>query len=352
MSGSIRFGVVSFAHYHANFWAEAINTEPEVTLAGVWDDSPERGREAAARYGTRFFPSLGALLRHCDAVGITSQTAYHADLVEEAAAAGVHILLEKPMATTLEDCDRIEQAVRRAGVHFMQNFPKRFDPVNHELVQMVRQGDLGTIALVRVRHGHFHGTDPDFQRQWFTNAALSGGGTLIDEGVHASDFLRWLLGETAERVVATLSDRALSLPVEDTACAVYTFPSGTLAAVTTSWTFQASESSVEVYGTDGSALLSGVDLASRDFASAPYLRTFRRGQERGVWSGSRTAPGFKGGPLFHQQGPKHFVECLRQGRESVTGLEDGRQSLAMVLAAYRAARTGRQECVAFPETRR
>lgn len=345
MSGPIRFGVVSFAHYHANFWAEAINAEPEATLAGVWDDVAERGREAAERYGTRFYQTLGGLLRDCDAVGITSPTAHHADLVEEAAAAGVHILLEKPIATTLEDCNRIEQAVDRAGIRFMQNFPKRFDPVNHELVQIVRRGDLGTIALVQVRHGHFHGTDSHFQRQWFTDATLSGGGTLIDEGVHATDFLRWLLGETGERVVATLSYHALSLPVEDTACAVYTFPSGALAAVTTSWTFQASEVSVEVYGTEGSALLSGVDLTSRDFAGAPYLRVFRRGEERGIWSGSQTVPGFKGGPLFHQQGPKHFLDCLRQGRRPVTGLEDGRQSLAMVLAAYRAARTGRQEYV-------
>ncbi len=350
MSRSIRFGIVSFAHYHADFWAEAIKAEADASLAGVWDDVAERGREAADRYGTRFCQTLSGLLRDCDAVGITSTTASHADLVEEAAAAGVHILLEKPIATTLEDCSRIEQAVRRAGIQFMQNFPKRFDPVNRELVQTVRRGDLGKITLVRVRHGHFHGTDPHFQRQWFADATLSGGGTLIDEGVHTTDFLRWLLGETAERVIATLSDQALGLAVEDTACAVYTFPSGALATVTTSWTFQASEVSVEVYGIEGSALLSGVDLASRDFAGAPYLKVFRRGQKRGIWSESQIVPGFKGGPLFHQQGLKHFLECLRQGHRPVTGLEDGRQSLTMVLAAYRAARSGRQEYV-VPDTR-
>ncbi len=222
MSAPIRFGLLSFAHYHAGFWAEAVANHPEARLAGVWDDDRARGEAAAARHGTRYFAELGALLRECDAVGVTSETVRHADLVEEAARAGVHILCEKPMAATLADCDRIQRAVEASGVVFMQNFPKRFDPVNIELVARVQRGDLGQVVLVRIRHGHGGGHQPEFLRQWFVDPNLAGGGSLLDEGVHAADFLLWLLGPP-ERVTAVVSHRALRLQAEDTASAIYSF---------------------------------------------------------------------------------------------------------------------------------
>lgn len=338
----VRFGILSFAHYHANFWCEAINDySPEASLVGVWDDDTQRGTDAARRYRTRYWPEVGPLLRECDAVGITSETVAHAPLVEEAAAAGCHILCEKPMATTIHDCHRIQRAVQSAGVTYLQNFPKRFDPVNHELVEMVHSGILGQITLVRIRHGHPHGLDESFANQWFMNPALSGGGTLIDEGVHATDFLLWLVG-MPERVCATISNHILGFPVEDTALAMFSYPSGTLAEVSTGWAFHAAEQSVEVFGTEGSALLSGVDLASRDFATAPYLRMFRRDRSRGTWEGSSTTPFFKQGN-FHQQGPLHFIRCIRTGEKPVVDVKEGARSVEMILAAYRAAETGHMQ---------
>lgn len=340
MTGPVRLGLASFAHHHAEFWAEAIATEPRARLVGVWDDDRARGRAAAGRHGVPYFSELEALLGECDAIGVTCETTRHASVVEQAAAAGVHILCEKPLAATLEDCDRIERAVAAAGVSFMQNFPKRFDPVNQELLAWIRRGDLGRITLVRVRHGHPHGTDPHFQRQWFTDPTLSGGGALLDEGVHAADLLLWLLGAPVE-VTAATSHAALGLRVEDTAAAVFTFPDGALAEVTTSWAFAASESSIEVYGTEGAAVLSGVDLASRPFARPPYLRRHRRGAPPGRWEASAVTPSFVAGE-FHQQGPRHFVRALRDGIRPAPGVREGRRAVEMVLAAYAAAAEGRR----------
>lgn len=338
MNTPLRVGILSFAHYHANFWAQAINDHPVATLAGIWDDDAGRGRQAADQHGAPFWPDLDSLLRSCDAVGITSETVHHATLVEAAAAAGVHILLEKPMATTLAGCDRIERAVRRAGVMFMQNFPKRFDQINRELVDLVQGGQLGDIGLVRIRHGHHHGLDPSFIRQWYANPDLSGGGTLIDEGIHAADFLRWLIG-TPERVSATVSRTLLGLDVEDTAAATFTFSNGTIAEVATSWSFVAADQSVEIYGTKGSALLGGVDLASRDVTTSPHLRVITGTDDERVTSGSTTVPGFIAGG-FHEQGIRRFISCARAGQCDEVGLDAGRQSLAMILAAYESARSG------------
>jgi predicted dehydrogenase len=337
---TIRFAILSFAHYHANFWAQAINASPDATLAGVWDDNAVRGQQAAAQYSTPFYADLEALLADCDAVGITSETAKHADLVERAAAAGKHILLEKPMAVNAAAARRIQAAVERSGVTFMQNFPKRYDPINHELIAKVRGGDLGKLSLVRVRHGNYHlmQLGADVHNHWFGNPALSGGGALIDEGIHAIDFLLWLLGPP-QQVYATISSATLGLPLEDTALMILNYANGVIAEVATSNTLVAAEESIEIYGTGGSAILSGVDLASRDFSRSPYLKTYRYGEPRNGWQGSETVPYFRQGN-FHQQGPLHFLRCLKGEAEPVATLRDGLNSLLIVEAAYESARTG------------
>lgn len=345
MSRAIRFGILSFAHDHAHFWARAINLAPDAHLVGIWDNDAGRGLSAARDHAAEFVPDLARLLGKCDAVGITSTTVQHAPLIEAAARAGVHVLCEKPLATSTAGCERIERAVAATGVVFMQHFPKRFDPVNDELAALVHRGDLGTVTLIRIRHGHAHGLDATWQGGWYADPASSGGGTLLDEGIHAADLLRWLLGEPTT-VRATLG-HALGLPVEDTATATFRFPSGAIAEVATGWGFLAAAQSVEVYGTRGCAMLAGVDLDTRDFARAPYLRVYRRGDTFGTWRGSPLTPRFKaGGAAFHGEGVRRFIACLQQGVAPPIGIEAGRRALAMIEAAYRAAATGTEQVIA------
>lgn len=340
MTDILRFGILSFAHYHGNFWAQAINESADAELVGIWDDDPARGQEAAEKYNTAFFGDLGTLLEKCDAVGITSETVKHIELIEAAAAAGCHILLEKPMAMTVAECQKIRAIVTANHITLMQNFPKRYDPVNHALVERVQNGSLGKIAMVRIRHANYHLRELGHSAaaEWFGNPALSGGGALLDEGIHAADFLLWLLGEPTQ-VFATHSNAALGLGLDDTGIAVFKYANGAIAELVSSGTFIAAHESVEVYGTEGSAILTGVDLASRDFSDLPYLRFFKYGDERGKWEGSDITPNFKKG-YFHQHGPLHFIKVLRGEAEPIVSLEDGWKSLAMIEAAYQSAATG------------
>ncbi|HET6521138.1 MAG TPA: Gfo/Idh/MocA family oxidoreductase, partial [Geminicoccaceae bacterium] len=339
----IRVGVLSFAHYHANFWAEVFRDSPLAGFVGVWDDDPERGGEAAAKYGTRVWPDLGDLLAACDAVAVCSATAHHAGLIERAAAAGCHVLCEKPLATTLADCDRIEAAVRGAGVTFMQSFPKRFDPVNHELRRIVQGGEIGRVVFARVRHGHLYGLGPGHGMDWAEDPELAGGGALLDEGVHGADFIRWMFGEP-ESVVAMVSHVALARPLENLGVAVFRYPDGLLVELAASTTFAAGDNSVEVFGTKGAAVLSGVDLASRDVTEGGFLKVCRLDGGPRRWEVSPMVPRFKTGG-FHQQNALRFLEALSAGAPPPNTLEDGRRALEMVLAAYRSARSGRVEPV-------
>ncbi len=338
----IRIAMLSFAHYHANFWVEAFQSLPDVEIAAIWDDNVARGQEAADRFKVRFEIDLDHAIGAGDAVAVCSETINHAPLVERAAAARRAILCEKPLAANLAEAARIERAVRAAGSPFMQSFPKRFDPVSHELKRLVETGELGKIRLTRIRHGHFYGLDPEFRDRWYVDPALSGGGALLDEGVHAADLLCWLFGLPAG-VVASASS-SLGLKVEDQAIAVYDYADGMLAEITSSFTFAAADASIEIYGSEGTAIVSGVDLASRDITQAGFVKVFRRDQSVREWKVSPLVPRFKTGQ-FHHQNALAFADALRRNIPPPVTLDDGLRSVTMILRAYEAIRSGTRTCI-------
>jgi predicted dehydrogenase len=334
----IRIAILSFAHYHANFWAEAFLEEPDVQVAAIWDDDETRGREAAQKFGAPFVPSLDDAIGAADAVAICSENSRHADLAEAAASAGRPILCEKPIAATLAQADRIVDAVAASGVLYMQSFPKRLDPVSHELKATIESGRLGRLHLVRIRHGHFYGLADDFRDRWYVDPDLGGGGALLDEGVHAADLLCWLFG-MPESVVAVAANVLPGLKVEDGATAVYSYPDGMTAEIASSFLFAAADTSIEVYGTRGTVLVSGVDLASRDITESGFMRSYCDGGGERHWVAHEIVPRFKAG-RFHHRNATEFMRCIKERRAPPATAEDGRNALLLILRAYDAARSG------------
>ncbi|MCB1490214.1 MAG: Gfo/Idh/MocA family oxidoreductase [Rhodobiaceae bacterium] len=340
---TIRIAILGVAHYHANFWTKAILESADAAVVGIWDTDRARADSFASRQGVASAPDLAALISASDAVAICSETSAHVALIREAAAQGRPVLCEKPLGPSMADCDAVVDIIDRTGIRFMQSFPKRFDPVNHEIAALLRDGAVGRVTLCRVRHGHSHGFDPDFRSAWFVDPALSGGGTLLDEGVHAADFLRWMFGEP-ESAFATVSSDTFGLPVEDTAAAIFRYGDGMIAEVTTSWGFAAADASIEIYGTEGTILLSGVDIASRPTRESGFLTIFRKQGDGGAWTTSPIVPHFKTG-IFHEHVAWAFVKALKDGGPMPVTVEDGRRAFVMIDAAYRSARSGRAEPV-------
>lgn len=340
---SLRIAILGVAHYHANFWTRAFLQSEDVEVAGIWDVDAGRAREFAERHGVSSAEDRAALIATADAVAICSATSDHVELVRAAAAQGRAVLCEKPLGSSTADCDVIAAIVAESGIRFMQSFPKRFDPVNHEIAALLREGAIGRVTLCRVRHGHSHAFDPAFRKGWYVDPELSGGGTLLDEGVHAADFLRWMFGEPRS-AFATISSDTFGLPVEDAAAAIFSYDGGLIAEITTSWGFVAADTSIEIYGTEGTILLGGVDIASRPTRESEFLRVFRRGENGGAWTSSPTVPHFKTG-VFHEHVAWAFVKALKTGAPMPVTIEDGRRAFAMIDAAYRSARSGRAEPV-------
>ena len=316
-----QIAMLSFAHYHANFWTEAFLADGSATITCLWDDDAVRAQEAAARLGLRYEPDLTAALSDCDAVAICSETMHHVSLTHAACAAGRAILCEKPTARTVVELDAMHHDVAAAGVLFMQSFPKRFDPASHALKSLIDDGHLGRVHLVRIRHGHYYGLDQEFRTRWYVDAEKSGGGALLDEGVHGADMLNWFFGLPATVSAETISPVA-GLATDETATALFRWKNGLMAELTSSMLLPAANSSIEIYGTKATALLSAVDLASRDITESGFLRVST--DEGGVkrWRTVDVTPRFKLGQ-FHQQNAIGFLHSLRTGERPPAGTQRG-----------------------------
>ncbi len=343
MSGQIRIAILGVQHYHANFWTRAVLQSDKAMMAGIWDPDPVLAAKFAQTQKVDYIADCEELLAVCDAVAICSATSDHREFIRKAAHANLPILCEKPLGISTDDNIEIREIVETAGVRFMQSFPKRFDPATAAVRNIVESGDLGDIFLCRVRHGHSHGLGEEFRKEWFVDPAKSGGGTLLDEGIHAADFLRYIFGEP-EEANAAISSSTLGLPVEDTAQATFSYADGLIAEVSTSWCFAAADASIEIYGTSGTLLLRGVDIASRPTSESDFLRVFRSGSG---WESLDVLPHFKTG-VFHEHVMWAFLDALAAGTPMPVGIDDGIRAFAMIDAAYRAARTGARTLIAYP----
>ena len=324
---AVRIGLLGVAHLHVDEYVGNLRVAG-AEVVGVTDGDPVRGEQWAQTHGVRWFPSPEALLAEgVQGVLVCSETAHHRGLVEVAAAAGVAVLCEKPLATTEEDSTAVVEACRRAGVPLMTAFPMRFSPVLRQAVEAVGAGGLGRVQACT---GTNQGRLPMAQRSWFVDAALSGGGAIVDHTVHLADVLRWLLGSDPVEVYA-VANRVLHgqvVTVETGGLVVLTFADGTYASIDCSWSRPAQ------YPTWGGMALDLVcerGVLAVD-AFSQYLTVYGGPAGQLAWPAWGSSP---------DQGLiDEFVEVAAGRRApSVTG-EDGHQATRIALAALESARTG------------
>ncbi|KRC50715.1 dehydrogenase [Leifsonia sp. Root227] len=332
VTSTLKIAVLSFAHPHAIGYCRLLAGRDDIDLivtdpdGATAPDAALRGEALAASIGVRYVADYEtALAWGPDAVIVTAENSRHRELVEAAAAAGAHILCEKPLATTVDDGRAMLDAAERAGVTLMTAYPVRFAPSFVDALARVRAGQLGDVVGIR---GTNNGKLPS-DRAWFTDQTLAGGGALVDHVVHCADLLDELLGALPTTVRA-VSNRLLhaddGLQVETGGLVTATYPGGVVATIDCSWTMPENGPTwggltLQLTGTKGNITIAPF---------APHVS----GQtvDGQVWEGV--------GDSLDALMLAEFLDAVRTGRAAVPDGRVGLRTLQVADAARRSAVDG------------
>lgn len=340
----LRLGVISFAHAHINAYIESIRDFDDATVVAAWDDDRERGQAQCAKYDLAFEPDLDALLRRddLDAVFVTSPTNQHAAHTLAAAQAGKHVLLQKPMALTLADCDAIIAAIGRYGIQFSMCYQMRADPVNQRIKALLAEGAVGNVALVKRRHAINALLQPGFARagNWHIDP-LQNMGMFMDDASHAADWFLWMLGRPTS-VMAEIDNLVTTIAPDDNGVALYRFARGEIGMLVNSSTTLAAETTTEIYGDRGSIIQYFGDAVSSALPRPPgvaALKLFRAGARD--WEDLGFPADTPHGNRIRAV-PRPLVDFLLGRGAPLATAEEGKSCIEMILAAYQSAREGRR----------
>jgi predicted dehydrogenase len=315
----------------------------------TWDDNEERGRQAAQNFGLQYRAEADEVINdpRVEAVIITTETNRHAEFVERAAAAGKHILCQKPLATTLEDCDRIIAAVDKYRVKFSVAFQMRHDPVNQKIKALLAEEAVGRVAVVRRRHSIGVLLNPDFVNgptRWHLDP-VANVGMFFDDATHAADWFYWLLGEP-QSVMAEIDQVVTQVAPDDNGVALFRFQQGEMGILLNSSTTVAGVNTTEIYGDEGTLVQDYGDAPSLAVPPPPGvapLRLIRKGDKQ--WTEfDLPIPKSQAERIAAVSRP--FINYIRGLTEEKVSAVEGRKSVEMVLAAYQSAREGRR--ITFP----
>ena len=318
--------------------------QPElgVEVVSVWDHDASRLAEVTKKRSLRAYVDLAEILAQpeIEAVIIGSETSMHADLVVAAARTGKKIVLQKPMALTLAQADEIVAVIEETGVPFTVAWQMRMDPQNLRMKQLIQEGVLGRILMVRRRHGLNTHMWNWFENSWHVKPELNRG-MWADDAAHAVDFIYWLLG-TPRSVFAEVDTLVNQKVPDDNGIAVFRYADGAFAEVVSSLTCVAGENTTEIIGENGTIIQNygdGPSCIPPRSKEALGLKWFLRDTKE--WVDSEIPS-----PLSHAERifalAKPLAEFLRGRCPPIATVTEGRDVLRLILASYESSSTGQR----------
>jgi 1,5-anhydro-D-fructose reductase (1,5-anhydro-D-mannitol-forming) len=322
----LRVAMLSKWHVHAEGYANLLKSFGNVEITAVWDEEQERGRRWAAELEAEFEEDLDMVLRREDVDGVVvdAPTSLHTSVMTAAAQAGKHIFTEKAMALTVEECRRIAEAVEGAGVRFGISFPARTTPASLFAKQAVETNLLGDITVLRIRNGH-DGALRNWLPEYWYNKKQAGGGAMMDLGCHPMYLASWLLGRPSR--ITSMFSYYTERSVEDNAQCSIEFENKAIALLETSLVTYSTPMALELYGTEGTLLISGDSIK---------LKSSRLDDPLPGWITPTKLPQALAHPL------RQWVDGILGNSPILYGLEEGTRLTELLEAAYIAHEEQRQ----------
>jgi predicted dehydrogenase len=342
----VRVGLIG-SQFITSIHLEALRSVPGAEVVAVTSATEGHVRAFAERHGiSRWFTDYRKMyeMPDLDLVVLGLPNDLHCDATLAAAAAGKHVVCEKPLCLNLAEADRMIEACRRANVKLMYAEELCFTPKYVRLKQLIDEGALGRIHLVKQAEKH---DGP--HAAWFWDVQRSGGGVTMDMGCHAIEFFRWLLGGKAGGKAAVRSVYAdMGTHVhgdktrgEDTSTLIFKMDGGATAIAEESWAKPGGmDDRAEVYGSEGVAyadLLRG--NAIHTYSKRGYGYAVEKAGDTRGWSFTIYEEAWNYGFPAEMA---HFVDCVRNDKQPLCTGEDGRAVLEAICAAYASAREGRR----------
>jgi 1,5-anhydro-D-fructose reductase (1,5-anhydro-D-mannitol-forming) len=334
----VRWGLIGVGTIGREWMAAAIANQQDGELIAVGSSDPGRAEAFATERGIpKAYATVDDLLQDdaIDAVYISTTNEWHKPQTLAAAAAGKHVLCEKPLAMHLADAHEMVAACRAAGVVLGTNHHLRNSATHRKLRELVEAGAVGQVQSVRVFHAVFL---PPHVQGWRVKAVESGGGVIFDITVHDADSVRFILADDIREVVAMTANQGMAAPgIEDAVMGVMRTQSGVLVQFHDAFTAKHPYTGLEVHGTEGS--LYGRDIMTQRPVGTITLR--RDGVEEQIEVEHEN---------LYERSVRQFNAAVRGNGEPAATAEDGVKSLAVALAVKEAARTGCTVAVASIDT--
>ena len=278
----VRWGIAGCGWVARDYVAPAIVASANGRLAGLFDPSAASLASMAAQFpGAVPHGGLAGFFRDIDAVYVAAPNDAHRALVEAAAAAGVPVLCEKPMATNLADAQAMVAACARAGVLYATAFDQRFHPAHQHLATLVADGALGTVTALRIVYCCWVGADFAGDN-WRIDPARAGGGALMDLAPHGLDLAAFLLGDRLTGIAAMGQSRVHRYAVEDGAMITAACASGALVQMHVAYNCPETlpRRRLEIVGTDGQAI--AIDTMGQTPGGTLHVIDAKTGSTRGI----------------------------------------------------------------------
>ncbi|MBS6951663.1 MAG: Gfo/Idh/MocA family oxidoreductase [Enterocloster asparagiformis] len=355
----LRTGIIGCGKV-GDFHAKAFEALENSEFTAVCDNNIERARAFADRYGVKAYDDIEAMIRECklDVVSVCTPHPLHANPAVAAADCGCNVLIEKPLASSLEDCDRIIEAGDRNHVTIGTMVQRRFYRPCMRIHQAIEDGKigrpvLGMVTMLGWRDKNYYDSDP-----WRGSWKGEGGGVMVNQAPHQIDLLQWYMGDVDEIYGVWKNLNHPYIEVEDTAVAVIKFKNGGVGNIVVSNSQNpALFGKVHVFGENGAGVGVQTDggamfvAGMSSITEAPYNDLWTvAGEENMLETWKKEDTDFFNSVdsmyYYHREQIKDFVDAVQKGEKPLVDAREGRKTVEIFTGIYRATETN--SVIKFP----
>ena len=341
---AVGFGIIGCGMI-SKFHARAIRDIRGAKLVGCYNRTPGPAERLASETGCQPYTDLDKMLANpaINIVTIGTPSGAHMEPAVAAARAGKHVIVEKPLEITLKRCDAIINACDKAGVRLVTIFPSRFHDSSQEMKRAVEAGRFGQLTMGDAYVKWYRTQKYYDSGAWRGTWELDGGGALMNQAIHSVDLLLSFMGPVSEVSAQSATLAHERIAVEDTVVATLRFESGALGVIeATTAAYPGYLKRIEIHGSEGSAVMEEEDIKVWDFAKKirrdeAIVRQMNQKKSSGGGASDPAAIGHHG----HAKQFADLIDAIKKKRSPAVDGREGRRSVEVILAIYKAAETGK-----------